>query len=145
MCSVRSVFLVINLFSVFCSLFHCCVLFDNFFLRVRATLHFHNSDHSCPQKNGSRIGSKVRQTTWEWTHLTISRKSLIGFLSNRAVYQKSACCLTNHHVSQEDNVKQFAFFLTTCFSTIKKRVESLPSLALTPKTAPFRWEIKSEI
>lgn len=57
-------------------------------LRVRATPHTHrHSSPRCPRKIARRNGSKVRQTTWEWTHLTISRKSLI--LSSNKEMMKS--------------------------------------------------------
>ncbi|KAM9337598.1 glycogenin-1b isoform 2-T2 [Symphorus nematophorus] len=84
----------------------------------RANLMHNHSNPRCPQKSGSRNGSKVRLTTWEWTPLTISRESLTLSSNKEVGYQKSTCSLTNcHHVSQEDAVKEVAFFLSTCFST----------------------------
>lgn len=51
-----------------------------FLHRMRASLQMHKLwSPSCPQMNGSRNGSKVRQTTWDRTRSTISRKSLILF------------------------------------------------------------------
>lgn len=87
-----------DIFLFLLSLFHYCVLF-HLLLRVRASLHMHkHSSHSCPQRSGSRNGSKVRQTTWEWTRLTISRKSLILFWNKEGIkwdIKKSICSFTN--------------------------------------------------
>lgn len=48
-------------------------------------------------------------------------------------------------VSQENTVKQVAFFHPTCFSTRNELSLSLHQHypLRTPKTAPFKWEIKS--
>lgn len=63
-----------------------CLSFTVLLLRLRSSLHIHKHRHQsqrrrCPRKNGRRSGSKVRQITWEWTPLTIFRKSLIHFLN----------------------------------------------------------------
>ncbi|XP_045924431.1 glycogenin-1b isoform X1 [Micropterus dolomieu] len=95
--------------------------------RVRALLHMQkHSNPSCPPKNGSRSGSKVRQTTLEWTHLTISRGSLILSSNKEAGYQKSTCSLKNyHHRSQENTVKQVTVFHFACFSSRNEFILSL--------------------
>lgn len=59
--------------------------FFNLFSSTRATPHTpRRSNPSCPQQSGRRDGSRVRRTTWERTHLTISKKSLI-LSSNKEV------------------------------------------------------------
>lgn len=135
-------------FSVF--LFCFTVVYNFiFFLRVKASLHLNmnkQSNPSCLQRNGRRNGSKVRQTTWGWTHLTISRESLIPFSNKEGMKQDINRALTiSPQVFQQNTVKQVVFFLPTCFST-RNELSLSPYQQYplhTPKAAPFKWAIKS--
>lgn len=110
---------------------------------MRATLHMHqHSNPSCPQKNGRWNGSKVRQTTWEWTHLTISRESLIVFSSKETVKRDINRALASLHVSQDDTVKQIAFFLPACFTTINKLSPSPPAYSILQRQCPLKEKNK---
>lgn len=137
-CCVQSACLVIYSFP-------CCYVPYSFRARagLRTRTHRHPNPSRCPQKNGSRNGSKVRQTTWEWTHLTISRESLILFSNKeglaRDIFKRAlAFYLLPRKYCQKN---QIAVFLPTFISTIN---EPSPSFHQhyqlhTPKTAQFKW------
>uniref|UniRef100_A0A3P9CNI9 glycogenin glucosyltransferase n=1 Tax=Maylandia zebra TaxID=106582 RepID=A0A3P9CNI9_9CICH len=110
---------------------------------LRTRTHRHPNPSRCPQKNGSRNGSKVRQTTWEWTHLTISRESLILFSNKeglaRDIFKRALAFYLLPRKYCRKN--QIAVFLPTFISTIN---EPSPSFHQhyqlhTPKTAQFKW------
>lgn len=137
-CCVQSACLVIYSFP-------CCYVPYSFRARagLRTRTHRHPNPSRCPQKNGSRNGSKVRQTTWEWTHLTISRESLILFSNKeglaRDIFKRALAFYLLPRKYCRKN--QIAVFLPTFISTIN---EPSPSFHQhyqlhTPKTAQFKW------